>query len=203
MKPSLVPILFCLFIFACHSSKKEQVGNQKAPSINKTDSTNKEYLDWDSVRLNGVIPMISNYRDVVNKFGKPDSIAELTAGVNGSYYHKKFQECYFKGLIFEKYNDTLVFSKIDFREAKTAYLGDNKINFRSSSTDNYFHKLFPYSFLNTGLTGTDMDKYLYIALPTSSKNKSDGWIFTFKAETGDLLSIDHADAPDRQSKPNN
>ncbi|HTK18151.1 MAG TPA: hypothetical protein VL442_01495 [Mucilaginibacter sp.] len=199
MKPNLILQLLCLFILACHSPKKQEGSNQ-SPSVNKIDSSNKEYLDWNTVRLNGTIPMITNYKDVVSKLGMPDSIGKLSAGVNGSFYHKKFQECYFKGLAFEKYSDTLVFSKIDFRKAKAAYLGDNKIMFGSTSTDSYFHKLFPYSFLNTELTGTDMDKYLFISLPTSSKNTSDGWIFTFELETGALLSIEHSDTPNSQTQ---
>ena len=198
-----MPILFCSLVLACHSPRKQPSGSDKTASTPIADSINKEFLDWDNVKLNGTIPMVSPYKVVISELGKPDSIGELSEGVNGSFYHKKFQECYFKGLTFEKYNDTLIFSKIDFREAKTAYLGNNKINFRSGSTDNYFHKLFPYSFLNTELTGTDMDKYQYVGLPTSPKNTSDNWIFMFKAETGDLLSIEHADAPDPQSRINN
>lgn len=146
--------------------------------------------------------MISNYNDVVRKMGKPDSIGKLSENVNGSYYRKKFQECYFKGLIFEKYSDTIVFSKIDFRKVNSVYLGDNKIHFQSSSTDSDFHNLFPYSFLNAELTGTDMDKYQYIGLPTSSKKTDDSWIFTFNAQTGKLLSIMHADALDPKTEQN-
>jgi hypothetical protein len=137
--------------------------------------------------------MISSFKGVVKQLGKPDKIDTLTEGDNGSYFNKKFQYCYFKGLTFEKYDDTLVFSEIDFSKPTSFYLTDGEIRFDSSSEDADFKKLFPYSFDNNQLSGTSMDVYEYISLATAPKKTNDEWDFTFHTKNGKVWIISHDD----------
>ena len=116
MKSKFVFVIFLPFCLSCNSPAKHPAIINKQISRAKPDSKiNSEYLDWSKVKINGIIPMISSFKAVVKQLGKPDRIDTLADGTNGSYFNKKFQYCYFKALTFEKYNDTLVFSGIDFQ----------------------------------------------------------------------------------------
>src|SRR5579863_5561649 len=141
MKIRVTIIAFSLLAEACHSPQINRTKTQSKATIKTDSSTNKEYLDWSKVKLNGTIPMISSFKEVVKQLGKPDKIDTLTEGANGSYYNKKFQYCYFKGATFEKYSDTLVFSELDFSKRTPFYLTDGRIRFDGSSRDFDFKKL--------------------------------------------------------------
>ncbi|MGZ3763902.1 MAG: hypothetical protein ACXVB0_12520 [Mucilaginibacter sp.] len=182
-----------LLIVACNSHPKPAPGHKTPASIQRNSIKNPEYFNWDSVKLNGKIPMISNFKYVVSRLGKPDKIDTLSEGVNGSYFNRKFQYCYFKGVTFEKYHDTLVFSEIDFSKPTATYLTDGRIRFDSSSKDLDFKKMFPYSFENNELHGTSMDVYEYISLATSRNKSNDAWGFTFHRKNGKLWMIAHDD----------
>ncbi|MDB5135693.1 MAG: hypothetical protein JWP37_2296 [Mucilaginibacter sp.] len=137
--------------------------------------------------------MISGFKDVVNKLGQPNRINKLAEGVNGSFYNKKFQYCYFKGLAFEKYNDTLVFGEINFKESPGFYLLNGKYRFDRNTRAADFKRLFPNAFENNELSGTDMNKYHWISLPVSLKRSDDDWAFLFDRNTEKLLKIEHDD----------
>lgn len=190
MKNRLIVILLCTLILACHSPVKQSLKKNKKLTTIKTDI---EYLDWNNVRLNGNINMISSFKKVVSKIGAPDSIGKLSDGVNGSFYAKKFQYCYFKGVTFEKYHDTLVFSEIDFSKRNNFYLTDDKKRFNNLTTGEDFKRIFPYSFENNQLSGTDMDKYQMITLKTSDNNSDGEWDFIFDVKTKKILSIQYYD----------
>jgi hypothetical protein len=186
MRSRFTIISFSLLAVACHSPRHTQ-----SKATIKTDSAiNKEYLDWDSVKINGSIPMISDFKVVINILGKPDSI---TAGddVNGSFYPRKFQFCNYKAILFEKYNDTLVFNGIDFRKAPGLYLVTSKYKFGHTTTIKDFKQLFPNSYEQNQLTGPDMDKVEMISLATSPRATKNSWAFIFNRKNGQLQAIDY------------
>ena len=188
MKNRLSIVTLILLIVACHSPQNNQTKKQLTAKIDS--STNKEYLDWDSVKLNGSIPMISNFKVVVNTFSEPDSI---TAGddVNGSFYPRRFQFCNYKAILFEKYHDTLVFSGIDFRKAPNFYLLSGKHKFDHTTTVNDFKMLFPNSTEKNQLTGPDMDKLEMISLASSPRTTRNYWAFIFNRRNSHLQCIDY------------
>lgn len=163
-------LLFLLLGIACNQKTKK--------------AGDKEYMDWGSAKINGAIPMISNVKQVEDKLGKPDSLIKAGANVDKSEYY------FIKGLRFEKHNDTLVFSRIDFRNDTTDYLVCGNVKFDHLATLNYFGRFFPKSF-NNELSGTDMDKYIVVGLDDLEHSRGSGWMFYFNEDRSKLLWIDH------------
>ncbi len=191
MKLRRLPTILLLLSIACHSPVKHNIDSKK-PTATKAalPVTGTEYMNWDSVKLNGTIPMISSFKSVTNKLGKPDSIKPGDE-TNGSFYPGKFKFCYYKNVLFEKYNDTLVFRSIEFKKSSDFYLINDKYKFYKTSTANDFKRLFPSSYENNELSGTSMDKYQWISLAAFTKQSDNEWYFLFDRNSGKILSIEH------------
>lgn len=120
--------LILLFGLGCNQSAKQSVTIKKTDTITTKKATGTTtYVTWDSVKLNGTIPMLYNLKEAEEKLGKADSIITPDyENVSSSFFNNKsFKYCYFRGITFEKSGDTLAFMSIDFTKASTAYLGND------------------------------------------------------------------------------
>ncbi|HEY9002001.1 MAG TPA: hypothetical protein VIM89_11660 [Mucilaginibacter sp.] len=192
MKANPAFVVLCVFLFACHGPQKQQADSNKMASALKSDSTNKEYLDRDSVKFNGEISMINSFKATTIKLGKPDSIITPdSSNVSQSYKEGEFKYCHFKGVLFEKYQDSLVFRSIDLPKSPEWYLSYKRSKFNSNTTIEDFKKLFPNSVENNELHGTSMDKNQWIRIAASSDLSDAAWVFLFDRNSGKLKSIEY------------
>ena len=192
MKPKLLLSLLCLFIFACHLPKKQQSAAHKTAPVHKSDHVSKEYISWDSVKLNSSISMVSDFKAAVNRLGRPDStIVPDYNDVSASYWDGKFKYCYFRGVQFEKYHDSIAFSSINFAKSPEWFLSYRNIKFNGKTTIDDFKMFFPSSVANKELHGTSMDKNQWIRVESSPDSSDTAWIFLFDRNNGKLISVEY------------
>ncbi|MBS1521879.1 MAG: hypothetical protein JST50_12830 [Bacteroidetes bacterium] len=191
MKTKLILVFSCL-IWACHSPKRPQSSIKKEQSVHKIGSVNKEYLDRDSVKLNDDISMMSSFKATIIKLGKPDSIITPDSGnISQSYKKGEFKYCHFKGVLFEKYQDSLVFRSIDLPKSPGWFLSYKRSKFSSNTTIDSFKKLFPNSVEDNELHGTSMDENQWIRIAASPDVSDTAWVFLFDRNSGKLKSIEY------------
>jgi hypothetical protein len=136
--------------------------------------------------------MVSEYKVALIRLGKPDSIITPDySNVSESYWDGKFKYCYFKGMQFEKYKDSLAFRSIDFTKSPGWYLSYKAFKLDHKTTMEDFTKLFPHSVENKELHGTGMDKNQWIRVEASPDSSETAWIFLFDRNNGKLISIDY------------
>lgn len=185
--------LILLAGLGCKQSAKQNV-LKKADSLVTTpaDKANKEYLPWDSVKLNGTVPVISILKNTEEKLGKADSIiTPKYDDISSSFFNnEKYKFYYFKGAEFEGSGDSLVLRTIDFKKDPNSYITSNHLRFNYLTTLDDFEKLFPNS-ADHELSGTDMDKRRVVSLAMSKKETEDKWLFIFNEDGNKLLRIDY------------
>jgi hypothetical protein len=160
--------------------------------VKKVDDTKEkiEGIGWNTAKINGLLPMITRVQQVTNRLGKSDSIVKPDNDITDSFYRNKMTYYHVKGLTYEKYHDTLVFKRIDFRKDTVDNLILKKVKFDHTATMNYFGGLFPSSF-NNELRGTDMDKYRIFGLDDPENGNKGGWMVCFNEDGSKILWIDH------------
>ncbi|EHQ26703.1 hypothetical protein [Mucilaginibacter paludis] len=179
MKIALYPII--CFLIAC---QPHQAGVVLRQAASKSDTI--EHLS--EIKINGVINFIDNYKRVVEILGSPDSVVKPQYR-STSYYHRPFKYCFFKDIVFEKYNDTLVLLSIDFKKKAKIFLSaNNMVKFDSftslKSLTQYFPKSVKYKEL---IRGTDMDSLRDISI--EAENSVDQWVLYFDTDSERLLRI--------------
>ncbi len=186
--------MILLFGLGCNQSAKQSVTIKKTDSLVTTSTrvSNKEYLPWDSVKLNGTIPLISMLKNTAKKLGKADSIITPKYDeVSASFFNNdRYKLYYFKGAEFEESSDSLVLRTIDFRKDTDSYITSPRFRFNHLTTLTDFKKIFPIS-ADHELPGTDMDKRLVVSLATAKKATDDQWVFVFNEDGNKLLRIDY------------
>ena len=136
--------------------------------------------------------MVSYYKTALVTLGKPDSIITPDySNLSESYWEGKFKYCYFKGMQFEKYKDSLAFRSIDFTKSSGCFLSYKRINFNDETTIGDFSKIFPNSAENKELHGTSMDKNQWIRVEASPDSSEAAWVFLFDRNTGKLISVEY------------
>ena len=163
----------------------------KVTSITKED-TASEYIDWNKVKLNGTIAMLSNIENTREQIGKPDSIiTPKYEDVSASFFNgNTFKYVYYKGLEFETENDSLAFSRVDFSKNPDLYLTTDKIKLSSTTSLDEFKKLFPKS-VKDQLPARASDTYATFRLNVAKGNTDDAWVLEFDTITGKLLNVEY------------
>ncbi|GAA4928820.1 hypothetical protein [Mucilaginibacter defluvii] len=154
------------------------------------DSINKEYLPISKMRICGKLPMESNLKKLKALFGKPDSI--VTPDMNNictSYYERKFEYYYTKGICFEKYGDAVVFSSVNFTRNPNTFLAFDKIRLDGKTHLNDIKKNFP------GADVTDIKTadgtYTGVRLALSKTMSDDSLLLLFDKKTGVLAQVSY------------
>lgn len=148
-----------------------------------------EYLAFDSVMLNGKLPMESEMPEATQLLGNQYKLAKATQyQKDNSYYEDLFTYCTFKGLEFEKYGDTLILRNIDFEKNPALSLSSARLTLNGTTTIQTLQKVFPKAFANE-LSGTDMDKTMAVSISAMGTMQQDEWILYFDRRNNRLKKI--------------
>ncbi|WP_295649834.1 hypothetical protein [uncultured Mucilaginibacter sp.] len=160
------------FFAACNSPKK---------------GSKIEYIDPNSITINGVLKFHESYSNVAANLGVVDSMAY---SVLPQYQVIKSNNCYFKNLAFIKRGDSLYFNNALFRNTKINYLQSPKMRFDGSTKIDDVEKMFD---TEESTRGTDMDirTTLFIKIEHTDTDKpNDGhWMLDFDTNTGRLYRM--------------
>jgi hypothetical protein len=201
MKAVYFPItLLCIaLLYACNSkSHQENTDTLKSTphTINVTSTpdttalyTTDEYIDWDSIRINGKLPVVSSPKLLYATLGKPDSLVIPDTVNNCISYDKPFKYAYFNGSSFEVYSDVVEMSTLNFRQPGIT-LTAGKLTLSNNTTLAYIQKFFPKAVKAQSSVILDtFEKVISISVDTG-KTPSDGaWILMFK--NGKLVQMDY------------
>ncbi|GAB2987094.1 hypothetical protein GCM10027049_28710 [Mucilaginibacter puniceus] len=193
--------LFCIvLLYACNSKARHEekiidtligVSNNSVTSTTDTAAflnNSDEYIDWDSVRINDVLPPISTTKLLYKTLGNPDSI--ITPNVECvSFYDKPFKTAYFKGSSFELYGDTAVISTINFKQSGIT-LTAGKLVLSGNTTLADLGKVFPKSVKDKSTVVIDtFGEVISISVNTGKTRAEDAWALFFK--DGKLVQMDY------------
>lgn len=185
----IIPVI--LFTACTQKSRKSITDTVATPTktqiAKQTDTT--EYLNWDSVKINGIVHTVSLKNILYNTLGKPDSIViPDMSQVCGSYFNEPFKYVYIKGSQFELHGDSIV---LDFLEVKRPgiKLIANCLTLDGSTTLSSLRSVFPLAVNKNYKIRESKEKQIAIMLETSKKEMGDRWILIF--EKGYLVEIKH------------
>jgi len=184
--------LLVLLGLGCKQADNQNMAGKKRDSTMVLLSNKTECLDWESIKLNGTIPMLSGFKQTVKELGKPDSIVpQKNRSIRTSFFNnQKWNYCYFRGLEFEQSNDRLAFRSVDFRINTALFLKSDKISLDYATTLADFKKVFPKAGSNE-LHHTAMDEYIAVDINAAKDGKDDQWMLTFSANGNNLLKIEY------------
>jgi hypothetical protein len=161
--------------------------------VYKIDSskTNNEFIDWNLVRINGKLPMITNTKDLYKLLGQPDSIVTPNYDdVSVRYYDlKEFKYAYIKESQFEIYGDTAVISFLNFEKQPDLEFKAGTLTLNHNTTIAELKKLFPKAMKEMGeINVYQTGKFMCIRLETSKYMEDDAWLLFFRKDK--LVRID-------------
>lgn len=180
------------------STNHTNVESKTANATKKVDTTvkknlsssNTEYIDFDEIRINGKLPIISKTDLLYKILGKPDSIIVPNMDdVCVSFYDKPFKQAYIKNTEIEIYSDTAVVSTIDFESNYNLEFTTKNIRLNHNTTLIALKKLFPIAVKSKyELNVNKIGKTVTVSLPTSKQITDYSWLLFFKY--GKLIRID-------------
>ena len=148
----------------------------------------KDILEFDSIKINGEIPLVTRKDKVIKLLGKPSKIVKVNQNTCISYYFTEtlFAEnyIYYGKTKFESYGDTLVLTKMDFESTLNLFLKHPKILFNHDTTLKEFLKKFP-----SAISPSEKERGEILYQISPSKNSSDFWYLYFK--NGKLVRIEY------------
>ena len=153
-------------------------------------TSNAEYIDFDEVRINGKLPIITKAKLLYNVLGKPDSIVTPNMDdVCVSYYDKPFKEAYIKNSAFEIYGDNTVVSTLDFKSNHALEFTTQNFRLDHNTTLRELQKIFPNAVKSKyELNVVKLGKTVTVNLPISKRTSNYSWLLFFKNEK--LVRID-------------
>jgi len=162
--------------------------------VYKIDSskTNAEFIEWDSVRINGILPLITNTKDLYQLLGQPDSIVTpVYEDVSIAYfYNDKFKFAYFKDSEFEISGDSAVISYLNFEKQPGMVLNAGSLTLTHNTTLAELKKIFPQAVKSKYKFIVDkIGKCTGISVATSKYYNDDLWLLFFRK--GRLIRIDY------------
>ena len=154
---------------------------------------NEEYLEWESIRINGKFPLATAVKNVEGLLGKADSVVSIDWGETcaGSYRSEDSRNAYFRGVAFEQFGDSLELQYVDFSKGQRVFLQSGKLRLNHATTLEEIEQHFPNAVKNMGKDDYHIDgkKTDAVRLP-HSKELSDGqWILMFQA--GRLIRVEN------------
>ncbi len=174
-----------------NTSKANSLPPQKSETKAQVPALNEEYINWDSVRINGKLPMVTKTTALFNLIGKPDSITDPNmSDVCVSYYYKDFKYAYLNNTKIEIYGDTAVVSSLDFRKGSELKLKTPTYTFDKNTSLESLEKFFPVSVKEKyELNVYGIGKTVAVSIPTSKEPSDDSWLLLFL--NGKLIRLDY------------
>ncbi len=192
-------LLFTVIFYACKGPALDENSDtlKNVPDTINTISTtdtiayphsSDEYIDWDNVRINDVLPPIGTTKLLYKALGKPDSI--ITPNIEcASFYDKAYKTAYFKGSSFELYGDTVVISIINFKQSGIT-LTAGKLVLNGNTTLADIAKVFPKAVKDQSNVVIDtFGEVVSISVNTGKTLAEDAWALFFK--DGKLVQMDY------------
>ncbi len=165
MKNRFLPFIIFFGTLSCNSSEP-QTAQEKGvasdsveirnttplldmPGPSSNQSAPAEYMEWGSIKVNNLLSLNSNIREVEAILGKADStVSPDYANIcpNCHFCNKKipaFKDAYYRGVRFEQLNDSLVFRSADFSLNESLFLQSGSMRLDHRSTLGEVGKLFP------------------------------------------------------------
>jgi hypothetical protein len=176
-------VILITAVYSCKNTAYPQKYAGTALDTSTVDTTkfNKEYLDYSTVRINGVLPLESKYSEFIKVIGKPDSVVS-TSDADCLFYEEPYQYIYFQGCMFYLVNDTAIFQNIDFRKRPDLELETPAITLNSKTTLQEIQKLYPKA-----VSAISTIKYYhvparFINLSPAKDYVDDYWILFFEGD---------------------
>ncbi|WP_299706829.1 hypothetical protein [uncultured Pontibacter sp.] len=100
------------------------------------EEENSEYLDWQSVRINGKLPLIASVKQIEALMGKADSVVTIDWDntCSSRYRSSDSKDAYYGGYEFEQFGDSLDFQGVDFRKGEDVFLQVNNLKLSGATT---------------------------------------------------------------------
>jgi len=150
----------------------------------------QEYLDWNSVKINNLIPLECKKADLIKLLGKPDKV--VTPKEDDycvSYFQSDIKYLYWGESQFESSGSKAVISIIDL-ESNKIKLVSPKITLDNSVTLEAIKRLYPKAVSQATILDVDKKgKLLTVHLAMSKFESDDEWLLFFK--NGRLIRIDY------------
>lgn len=152
---------------------------------------NKEYIPWDSVRINGKLPLLTRTEELYKLLGQPDSI--ITPDPNDicvSYFYAMDKYAYFGDSQFEIHGDSAVVSFVDFRTKPYIELNTPALKLNRNTTLSEIETLFPAAAKRKYVQNVwKVGEVLCISIATSNTLLDENWLLFFR--NSKLIRIDH------------
>ncbi|MVN21199.1 hypothetical protein [Mucilaginibacter arboris] len=188
------------FISCRNASTNVAMVDSKAANATKSIDTtvkqnlsagNREYIDFNSVRINGKLPLITKTTLLYKLLGKPDSIVVPNMdNICTSFYDKPFKQAYIKKSNIEIYGDTAVVTSINFESRFSLDLKTKTIRLNHNTTLLELQRLFPNAVKSqTELDVDKLGKAVSVSLALSERFSDGSWLLFFK--NGKLVRIDY------------
>jgi len=146
LKASLIVALFAVFTSCNKPDPTKFLGTALDPHYDaaKVDTTkyNTEYLLYNTVKLNGVLPLESSYKEFLKVVGQPDSLVN-NKDDECQFFEELYQYIYFQESMFFLVNDTAIFQNIDFRSSPDLELTSPAIKLNRHTTLTEIQRLYP------------------------------------------------------------
>jgi hypothetical protein len=177
-------VILITAVYACKNTAYPQKYAGTALDTSTVDTTkfNKEYLDYSTVRINGVLPLESKYSEFIKVIGKPDSVVNKGPDDDCPMYMVPYQEAYSKGSMFYILNDTANFQKIDFRGRPDLELETPAIILNSKTTLQEIQKLYPRAVSTISTIKYYHVPARFINLSPAKDYVDDYWILFFEGD---------------------
>ncbi|WP_022823120.1 hypothetical protein [Hymenobacter norwichensis] len=172
---------------------KSSVTELNTPELStpSNDSTNAEYLDWSTAKLNGRLPMLSTTKVVFQELGQPDSL--ITPDMNEvcmPYFDQQFKFAYIKSTEVEVCGDTAVVDIINFQQQPQLTLQTGNIRLNSKTTLSDLAKDFPNAVRGQyELNVYKLGKVVTVNLASGPIQSDYSWLLMF--QHGKLVRIEH------------
>ncbi|AKQ45848.1 hypothetical protein TH63_09650 [Rufibacter radiotolerans] len=161
---------------AIHESA-EQAATVESGKVTATNhqTTATEYIDWNSIKINNLLPLDANTKDLEKVLGKADSTVtpDYKNICNNCHFCTEqipaFKYVYVKGVHFEQLKDSLIFWSADFTLDKSLFLQSGKLRLDHRTTLQEVEKHFPEAV--KGLTKEETTDWIRIS---PSKQLTDG-----------------------------
>ncbi|WP_114783205.1 hypothetical protein [Botryobacter ruber] len=199
MKNKLLLIILQASVIGCQTQGAEaeqqaySLPIEPAKPVVQADAAreNTEFLDWQSIRINGKFPLATTIDNINSLLGKPDSVTTIDWDDTcpSDFKSQDSKLAYYGGYHFEQFGDSLDFQSIDFRKNKSVFLQSKSLKLNATTTLEEIKKSFPNAAKNIyKMNVYEIGEVEAITLPPS-KALSDGhWLLMF--QDGKLIRID-------------
>lgn len=155
---------------------------------------NTEYLDFDKVRINGKLPLITDSLALYSLLGKPSKIVkpDLDDICVSFFDSENFKYVkYGNSTVFELCGDTIVPRVFNFESTPQLFLKYGELFLNSKTTLKEIEKIYPKAVKFQYLTDIyEEGKFVTLSLRvTKGKNIDASWLLFF--EKGKLIRIDY------------